>query len=73
MAAISVLHADMGTMVRMGIFENMTDLEFEDIESQLWEELMEDEEYRRREDRPKPREVLEGMFAEEAGKMVAAR
>ena len=49
-AEYELLHADMSKMITMGIFEHLTNNEYDTIEQELWKELMEDDEYRHWED-----------------------
>ena len=67
-AEFELLQMNMGTMHHFGLFENDLEEEFEEIEYQIWNELMEDEEYRclDEEQRPTPHDVLSGMLNEEA-------
>jgi hypothetical protein len=70
-AAFSCLEYDLlvmetGQMLRMGLFQEEMDAEFESMEAMLQEELMEDEEYRNWDlgKRQSPREVLRGLLNE---------
>ena len=70
-AAFSCLEYDLlvmetGQMLRMGLFQEEMDAEFESLEAMLHDELMADEEYRNWDlgRRQSPREVLRGLLNE---------
>ena len=61
-----LLVMETGRMLRMGLFEEEMDAEFEALEAMLQQELMEDEEYRNWDPatRQSPRDVLQGLMNE---------
>ena len=65
-AEYDLLVMETGRMLRMGLFEEEMDAEFDSLEAMLQEELMEDEEYRNWDPatRQSPRDVLRGLMNE---------
>ena len=66
-AEFEIMHMNMGAMSKLGLFEEMIENEFVEIERQIMNELMEDEAYRNMDvhQRPSPQNVLLDMLDSE--------